>query len=320
MKGMFMKAVMFSVGVSFTLFAQGVSFAMDSTWPLLSGALAQEKRLEVISNNLANVNTNGFKRDMPIFATETPIVEYPLKIVPVQPTPAFGVLDEVFTDFAPAPLRETGEPLDLAIEGDGFFSVRTQDGIRYTRNGSFTLNQDGEIVTKQGYRVLSGTDPLIMPPGGGIVRVDLEGKVFVQPIEAARAPNEPGAPSVARGTAPIEVGTIFLSHFSDLNRLKKVGDTLYEAMDAVPETILPEGGEVVGPGPMQFALDFRGAAPFAVGRIRQGALEMSNVNPINEMVSMINVMRSYEAAQKALQTSDEVAGRAANDVGRLSGF
>ncbi len=315
-----MRIVLVSVGIVVSLFAQEVSFAMDSQWPLLSGALAQEKRLEVISNNLANVNTNGFKRDMPIFGAETPIAPDPLKTAPVQPTPAFGVLDEVFTDFAPAPLRETGEPLDLAIDGDGFFAVRTADGIRYTRDGSFTLNQDGEIVTKQGYRLLSGTDPLVMPPGGGIIRVDMEGKVFVQPIEAARAPNEPGAPSIARGTSPIEVGTIFLSHFSDLNRLKKIGDTLYEAVDMEPETILPEGRKVEGPGPMQFSLDYPEPSPFAVGRIRQGALEMSNVNPVNEMVSMINVLRSYEAAQKALQTSDEVAGRAANDVGRLSGF
>jgi len=298
----------------------GVVSAMDATWPLLSGALAQEKRLEVISNNLANVNTGGFKRDLPIFESETPIAPDPLNRAPVQPTPAFGVLGEVFTDFSPGPLRETGEPLDLAIEGDGFFAIGTPEGVRYTRNGSFTLNREGAIVTKQGHPVLSGTDPIILPPGGGIIRVDTEGKVFVQPIEAARAPNEPGAPSIARGTAPIEAGTIFLSHFGDLSRLKKVGDTLYEPIGEAPETILPEGREVVAPGPMQFQLDYRGAAPFAVGRIRQGALEMSNVNPISEMVSMINVLRSYEAAQKALQTSDEVAGRAANDVGRLSGF
>lgn len=299
----------------------GVAFGMDSTWPLLSGALAQEKRMEVISNNLANVNTGAFKRDMAIFKAERPIALDPLKKAPVQPTPAFGVLDQVFTDFAPGPLRETGEPLDLAIEGDGFFAVRTPDGIRYTRNGSFTLNQDGSIVTKQGYLVLSGTDPVTLPAGGGIIRVDLDGKVFFQPIEAARAPNEPGAPSIARGTAPAEVGTLFLSHFSDLGRLKKIGETLYEAVDEAPVTLLPEGLVVVGPpGPMQFGLDYAGQEPFSVGRIRQGALEMSNVNPVSEMVSMIKVMRSYEAAQKALQTSDDIAGRAANDVGRLSGF
>lgn len=289
---------------------------MDNVWPVLSGALAQERRMEVISNNLANVNTPGFKKEFAIFEGVSPIAAEPMGVRPVQPTPTFGVLNEVRTNFTPGEVKETGEPLDLAIDGEGFFPVRTPEGIRYTRNGSFVLNDQQQIVTKSGYLLLSGTDPLVLPPG--VLRIDENGKVEVAPIEASRAPNEPGSPSIARGTAILEIGTIFLARFNDLNQLKKIGESLYEPINQVAQEILPDGvetGELLGQ--TQSALDFNGQIPFAVGRIRQRALEMSNVNPVEEMVSMITVMRMYEAAQNALQTSDEVAGRAANDVGRV---
>ena len=289
---------------------------MDNVWPVLSGALAQERRMEVISNNLANVNTPGFKKEFAIFEGVSPIAAEPMGTRPVQPTPTFGVLNEVRTNFTPGEIKETGEPLDLAINGEGFFPVRTPEGIRYTRNGSFVLNDQEQIVTKSGYLLLSGTDPLVLPPG--VLRIDENGKVEVLPVEASRAPNEPGSPSIARGTAVLEVGTIFLARFDDVNQLKKVGESLYEPINQVAQDILPEGleaGEVLGQA--QSALDFNGQISFSVGRIRQHALEMSNVNPVEEMVSMITVMRMYEAAQNALQTSDEVAGRAANDVGRV---
>jgi len=289
---------------------------MDNVWPVLSGALAQERRMEVISNNLANVNTPGFKKEFAIFEGVSPIAPEPMGTRPVQATPTFGVLNEVRTNFTPGEIKETGAHLDLAIDGDGFFPVRTPEGIRYTRNGSFVLNDQQQIVTKNGYLLLSGTDPLVLP--AGVLRIDENGKVEVAPIEASRAPNEPGSPAIARGTAILEVGTIFLARFDDVNQLKKIGESLYEPINQVAQEILPEGvgtGDVLGQ--TQSTLNFQGQAPFAVGRIRQGALEMSNVNPVEEMVSMITVMRMYEAAQNALQTSDEVAGRAANDVGRV---
>ncbi len=289
---------------------------MDGVWPVLSGALAQERRMEVIANNLANVNTPGFKKDFAIFQGMQPIQPEVLGTRPVVPVPTFAVLDEVKTHFAPGEIRETGEPMDLAINGEGFFPVQTPDGIRYTRNGSFVLNEGQQIVTKNGYLLLSGTDPIVIP--AGVLRVDEDGNIGVLPIEASRAPNEPGAPSIARGTAVLEVGRLILTRFDDLTRLKKVGDDLYEPINEVAREILPDGVGVGEPlGQMQTALDVNGNVPFAVGRIRQGALEMSNVNPVEEMVGMIGVMRMYEAAQNALQTADEVAGRAANDVGRI---
>ncbi len=290
---------------------------MDGIWPVLSGALAQERRMEVIANNLSNINTVGFKKEFAVFEGVSPIAPEVLGKRPVVPTPTFAVLSQVKVNFSPGEIRETGEPLDLAIDGEGFFPVRTQEGIRYTRSGSFTLNEERQVVTKNGYPLLAGVDPIVLPHG--IIRVDAEGNVSVFPIEASRAPNEPGSAAIARGTSIIEVAKVALIRFKDLGHLKKVGDNLYEAVEVIPEEMLPEGVAAQEPlSQMQSTLDTaQGGLPFAVGRIRQGALEVSNVNPVEEMVSMIGVHRMYEAAQNAIRTADEVAGRAANDVGRI---
>ncbi len=289
---------------------------MDGIWPVLSGALAQERRMEVVSNNLANINTVGFKKEFAIFEGVTPIAPEVLGKKPVEPVPTFGILNEVKTDFKPGEIRSTGEAMDLAIDGDGFFPVRTPEGIRYTRNGSFVLNEQQQMVTKNGYPLLAGTDPIVLP--NGVLRIDEDGNIGVYPIEASRAPNEPGSPSIARGTAILEVGRLVLAHFNDLTRLKKIGNDLYEAVNEVATEVEPVGVRVAEPlGQMESALDSDGEILSAVGRIRQGALEMSNVNPVEEMVHMITVMRMYEAAQNSIQVSDELAGRAANDVGRV---
>lgn len=251
---------------------------MDSIYPVLSGALAQEKRLEVITNNLANVNTAGFKRDQPLFEG--------VELSPglsagvsgsMLPSPTFEMLHRVSTDFTPGVVRTTGEPLDVAIEGEGFFSVQTPQGVRYTRGGSFTIDAQGQITTYDGFPVLGTGGPITLPPG--IIQIDAEGRISVKGTEA--------------GAQPTEIDLLPIVRFSDPSQLRKVGQTLFEAV----------GG---------------GAAPFPEGRMRQGALEGANVNPVEEMVAMITVMRLYESAQKAIQTADEIAAKAANEVGRLT--
>jgi flagellar basal-body rod protein FlgG len=244
---------------------------MEGAYPIVSGASAQEKRLEVITNNLANVNTTGFKRDRAVFG-----------VVPVDaavsavggmdvagPSPVFSTLDLVTTDFAGGALRPTGDPLDLAINGDGFFVVETPDGPRYTRNGHFVLDADGRVVTPDGHPVQGSGGAITLPVG--TVMVDTDGRISVD-----------GA----------EVDTVRVVQVSDPTRLRKVGDNLFE-----------------GSGQTETAV---------AGRIQPGALEASNVNPVAEMTAMIEVMRLYEAAQKAMQTTDAVVGKAVNEVGRTA--
>lgn len=251
---------------------------MDTLYPVLSGALAQEKRLEVITNNLANVNTAGFKKDQPLF--EGIGLPSGLNAGPsgsITPSPTFERLHRIFTDFSPGPVRTTGAPLDLAIDGDGFFAVQTPGGVRYTRGGSFTIDAQGQMTTYDGFPLLGTGGPITLPPGD--IQVDPEGRLSVKGTEV--------------GAQPTEIDTVALYRFSDPSQLRKVGQTLFESA----------GGNAV---------------PFPEGRINQGALEDANVNPVEEMVAMITVMRLYESAQKAIQTADEVAGKAANEVGRLS--
>lgn len=250
---------------------------MDAIYPVLSGALAQEKRLEVITNNLANVNTAGFKKDHPLFeGIGLPPGPNAGLSGSITPGPTFEILHHVFTDFSSGPIRTTGEPLDIAIEGEGFFAVQTPGGVRYTRGGSFTLDAQGQITTHDGFPLLGTGGPITLPPGS--IQIDAEGRLSVKGTEV--------------GAQPTEVDTLALYRFPDPSRLKKAGNTLFESA----------GG---------------GAVPFPEGRVSQGALEGANVNPVEEMVAMITVMRLYESAQKAIQTADEVASKAANEVGRL---
>lgn len=244
---------------------------MEGVYPVLSGALAQEKRLEIITNNLANLNTTGFKRDRAVFGvaplsgaaasgSEASITEVP---------PVFSTLDMVTTDFTPGAVRSTGDPLDLAVDGEGFFVVETPNGPRYTRDGHFTLDTEGRLVSMSGYPVLGSGGAITLPVG--TVAVDSDGRISVD-----RA----------------EVDTVRVVQLSDPTRLRKVGDNVFEG-----------GGQT---------------ETVVTGRVRPGALESSNVNPVVEMTAMIEVMRLYEAAQRAIQTTDAVVGKAVNEVGRTA--
>ncbi len=242
---------------------------MDSIYPALSGALAQEKWLEVVTNNLANANTGGFKKDRAVFAAVDPNVGVG--------APSFGRLDRVVPDLAPGPLRVTGEPLDAALEGPAMFAVQTPDGVRYTRDGRFTLDPQGQLVTAGGFPVLGSGGPITLPAGS--VTIDGDGRIAVKGTQV--------------GATPIEVDTVALAQIADPNSLQKVGGGLFAAPAAAP----PAAGAV---------------------RVRQGMLEGSNVEPVEEMVAMIQILRAYEASQKLIQTADEVAARAAQEIGRIA--
>jgi flagellar basal-body rod protein FlgF len=247
-----------------------------------SGMLAEMARTDVISNNMANVNTTAFKKDRTIFRAfpemnihriHDPVPAGLDKVV--DPRPFIGMmgtgvmLDEVNTDFNQGHLITTSNPLDLAIRGEGFFQVQTPEGIRYTRDGSFSLSSNGYLVTKEGYYVLGENGPLQLLQTGDIT-ISQQGEVFVNDEYIDR---------------------LNIVTFADLNQLQKQGDNLYFT-DAVPEPL--QDADVV-----------------------QGALEGSNISIVAEMVDLISAFRAYEANQKVIQTHDTTLDRAINDVGRI---
>lgn len=148
----------------------------------LSGALAQGRKLDVLTNNLANVNTPGFKKDKAVFQIAIPPADQPVMD---------NIKDKVFvktsgisTDFSPASQNLTGNPLDVAISGDGFFEVMTSQGIRYTRDGSFSRNSKGELVTGSGDKVMGEGGPITIPAGQ--VKIEKDGSLMVDGAAVGR--------------------------------------------------------------------------------------------------------------------------------------
>lgn len=248
-------------------------------YPILSGALAQEQRLQTISNNLANVNTTAYKRDELLFRSllaragvVTRVSPGADRLAPIAPGISRGArifvsLDGLKTDLEPARLRATGNPLDLAIRGTGYFEIYTPQGIRYTRNGAFHLDDKRRLVTEAGYPVMGLKGELKLPPGdpyiNGVGVIEVNGQ---------------------------EVGTIKIVDFPPETPPQKIGEGLFAGQSAKP------------------AKD----VSLAVGH-----LEESTVNPMMEMVKLIEVMRMFESAQKVIQTMDRMAEMAIQDVGRV---
>jgi len=256
-------------------------------YPAASAEIVMRKRMEVISNNLANVDTTGFKKDIPIFGTVVPTFAKINSMgesrdgtgrTSIIPIPSFAIMAELAVNFDHGNIHTTDAPLDVAIEGEGFFQVETPIGTLYTRNGAFTMTSERQLVTRSGQPVLGTDGPITLP--SGLVNIDDQGKISVR---------EDGA------SISTEVDTLALVEISDLSRMQKVTDGLFKLM---------KGGEAI---PM----------PEEKVRVRQGALEASNVDPVKEMVAMIFAIRQYEATQKAIQTAEEVEVANANKVGVL---
>jgi len=240
-----------------------------------AGALIQQYRLDILSNNLANVNTVGFKEDRTYFQLlETETMELPGSDVDARPYIA-PILSgdpslEYYVKFTQGSLRQTGNPLDLAIEGDGFFNVQTPEGVKYTRNGNFMLGENGLLMTPEGYPVL-GQGGNIQLEEEGPITIDREGNIEVD------------------GST---VGSIRVTRFPDSQNLQKVGESLFRALDNGASAIPSEN----------FAM-------------MQGYVELANVDPVRGMVEMIEALRVFEAYQKILETLDEVDSQAVGEVG-----
>ena len=245
-----------------------------------TGMMAQQTRTEVIANNLANVNTTAFKRSRAHFVD--------LLYQTVQGAAAVGGADAATTPavqvgrgtrlagiqrlHSQGADEQTNRPLDLSIEGEGFFQVSLPNGgTAYTRDGAFELSDTGTLVTSGGLTILPGVK---VPSGASQFTVAQNGIVSVKQGDK---------------TEPVEVGRIELARFANPSGMEALGENLYAAT--------PASGEAA-PG-------FPGDE--GVGRLLQGHLEASNVEIVQEMVDMIAAMRAYEINSKAIKNSEQMA-------------
>jgi len=257
---------------------------IKSLWTAKTGLEAQQLKLDVISNNLANVSTNGFKKSRAVFedllyqnlrqpgawATNQTNLPSGLQVG----TGVRAVATERL--HTSGGLQETGNSRDLAINGKGFFQVLMPDGTTaYTRDGSFQIDQNGQMVTAGGYQV----EPAIFIPDTALsITVSTDGIVSI---------TEPGVADAQ------QVGQITLSTFINPAGLESIGENLYL--------------ETAASGPRNENIPGMNGA----GRLYQNYVETSNVNVVEEMVSMIETQRAYEINSKAVQTSDEMLARLA---------
>lgn len=248
-------------------------------WIAKTGLEAQQSRLGIISNNLANVSTTGFKRDRAVFedllyqtvrqpgAQSSQSTMLPSGLM--QGTGVRMVATEKL--HTQGDITQTGNSLDVAIQGRGFFQVLRPDGtLGYTRDGTFQLDAQGELVNSEGYLIQPG---ITIPANAQSVTIGTDGTVSVQ---------------VPGQSAPTQVGSLQLASFANPSGLQPIGENLYveTASSGAPQTGNP-------------GLN-------GIGTVTQGALESSNVNVVSEMVDMIEAQRAYEINSKAVSTADQM--------------
>ncbi len=253
-----------------------------SLWVSNTGLDAQQTQLDVISNNLANVSTAGYKRSRAVFedllyqtvrqpgAQSTQQTQLPTGLqlgTGVRPVATERL-------FSQGNLQNTANPLDVAVNGQGFFQVSLPDGTTaYTRDGSFHLDSQGQIVTSSGYAL---SPAITIPANAQTITIGRDGVVSV---------TQPGT------ATPTTVGTIQLATFINASGLQARGENLYieTASSGTPTTNTPGSN--------------------GAGVVQQSYIETSNVNVVEELVNMIQTQRAYELNSKAVQTADQMLAR-----------
>ncbi len=249
-----------------------------------TGMINEQNRMDVLTNNLANASTTGFKKEGATSQAFKDVLAYKIKDTTDYPHLAKNIgnlnlgvkVGETYTDYTQGAFKVTENTYDLAISGSGFFAVEFTDksgntSTKYTRDGSFTLNKDGYLVTKDGDYVLDSRSRRIRIDPTKDAAIDSEGNI---------------------SQGGVRMATIGLTDFEDYNYLEHYGENYYE----------PVAGAKV-------------TAPDAI--IRSGYLEASNVQVVSEMVEMISVSRQYESNQKLIQTIDSTLEIAANRLGKV---
>ena len=256
-------------------------------WAAKTGLDAQQTRMAVVSNNLANVNTTGFKKSRAVFEDLLYQNVRQVGAATSQDTQAPSGMSlgtgvrVVATEktYTQGNLNQTGNSLDLAVSGRGFFQILLPDGtLAYTRAGDFQLSSQGQLVTSSGYVVQPGIN---IPQGAQSITVGADGVVSVQ---------------LAGQSTPTQVGTLQLVDFVNPTGLQPRGENL------LLETAASGTAQPGSPGQS------------GLGTLEQGAIESSNVNVVEEMVNMIETQRAYEMNTKAIQTTDQMLQYLSNNV------
>lgn len=248
-----------------------------------TGMKNEQKRLDIIANNLANSATTGYKEESTTSQSFDELLTIKVKDEsesynnrPIGHMSLGVKLGEVYTNYSQGSLRQTANTYDMALEGRGFFKVSVTDragnvSIEYTRNGSFTMTKDGHIVDGDGNHLMGESGELQVPTDAAKVLIDTTGGVYADGVL---------------------IDTIDVVDFEDYDYLIKSGDTRYKALNGAVETA-------------------------ANATVRQGYTEQSNVNVVSEMVEMISITRAYEANQKVIKSIDGTLDLAANSVGKV---
>ncbi len=254
---------------------------INSLWISKTGMEAQQMQLDTISNNLANVSTTGFKRSNVAFedlmyqnlrqvgSNSTEQSQLPTGLQLGTGVRVVGTARQ----FTQGNVQQSGNNLDVAIQGNGFFQVTMPDGsIAYTRDGSFKINAQGQVVTNSGFPVANG---ITVPADAENITISAEGAVTASVKEGGRMVNR-------------QIGNIALASFINPAGLEPRGQNLFmeTAASGQPNTSTP-------------GLN-------GMGTLMQGYLETSNVNVVQELVTMIQTQRAYEMNSKAIQTSDQM--------------
>ena len=267
---------------------------VKNIWVPLSGQIAQQRKVETIANNIANANTPGFKRDQLVFKEHLTALtkgQEDIDIPRKEFSPAdfyhtqggenaFVKVDGSYTIFEQGQLQPTHNQFDMALNGQGMFEVLTPNGVRYTRVGSFTLSNEGELVTSNGHKVLRQANDGEAPENRTI-KIDTGKNFSVSPNGQIFSPDG-------------IVATLSVVEFQDPHALKKEGNSLFINND-LANLIRNDVATTVN----------------------QGFIESSNVNAVQEMSELINAHRHFDNIQKAISTYDNISGRAVNDIAKF---
>lgn len=278
--------------------------SLKGIYTALSGAVAQSLKLDTIANNIANVNTTGFKKDQQTFSEYLTALEKEQDVMKVPRMPAsiesfyelnggdkaFVDAAGTYTNFEQGSLKATGGKLDVAIEGQGFFEVGTPQGIKFTRAGNFTINGDGQLVTKDGHPVLleggENADGLISGDNFDSRTVRVSGTQAITISDAGE---------VFEGET--KLGKLSLVNAGNTDALQKIGNNYY----TIKENMNADITAIKSPS------------------LKQGFIETSNVNIITEMTDMIMAQRVFEGTQKAISAYDSMSDKLINQVGNTKG-
>ncbi len=280
---------------------------MKNIWVPLSGQVAQQRKVETIANNVANANTVGFKKDQLVFKEHLTALTKGVEDIDI-PRKEFApadfyhtqgaenamvAVDGSYTIFEQGQLTPTHNPLDVGLQGDGFIEVLTPNGVRFTRKGNFSMNREGEMVTDQGYKILSALnlpESTLRDPASADSIPKPEDRVLRIPTNEKVTITREGDLLTKNGA----IGKMSVIEFADKHAVRKEGNSLY---------ITPDENNVV-------RNDIKTV-------VHQGFLEGSNVNAIEEMSELIKAHRHFESIQKAINAYDSISGKAANEIGKF---